>query len=487
MQKKSPKIPESARRLLAKLPAVSRLLESPAVAPLLERYGDGLVTGLLREHLERLRADVVAGRLDAGALDAAVAESSIAEAVAGAAASLVAPRPRPVINATGVVVHTNLGRSMLGPRAAEQVAAAARGYLDLEYDVDEGRRGDRLASLEPLMQRLFPRHAFTVVNNNAAAVLLCLRALSQDQEVLVSRGELVEIGGSFRIPDIMAASGARLREVGTTNRTRLADYEKARSEATGLILKVHTSNFKVVGFTEDAPVRELAGLASRAGVPLVVDWGSGDLVDLEPLGIRDELPVSRLLDDGADLVTFSGDKLLGGPQAGFVVGRDELVSRVRRDPLARVCRLDRLRLGALHQTLVAYVTGRAFEEVPTLRMLAADAGEIDRRARALRDEVAQRTGAGQWIEVVDGVSRTGGGSSPSGERPTRLVSVAVPSGDAGAVERRLRAEAPPIVGRIRDGRLLLDLRTVLPEEEATLAERLAEALSAEIAATDESD
>jgi L-seryl-tRNA(Ser) seleniumtransferase len=281
----------------------------------------------------------------------------------------------------------------------------------------------------------------------------------------------------------MAASGARLREVGTTNRTRLADYKQALSGETGLILKVHTSNFKVVGFAEDTPVRELAGLATRAGVPLIVDWGSGDLVDLEPLGIRDELPVSRVLDDGADLVTFSGDKLLGGPQAGFVVGRRELVSRVRRDPLARVCRLDRLRLGALHQTLAAYVTGRAFEDVPTLRMLAADAGEIDQRARALRDEVTRRTGAGQWVEVVDGVSRTGGGSSPSGERPTRLVAVAGPSGDGGSLERRLRAGDPPIVGRISEGRLLLDLRTVLPDEESILAARLADALAAEIAAT----
>jgi L-seryl-tRNA(Ser) seleniumtransferase len=464
MQKKDAKVPTNSQSSLARLPAVSRLLDSRPVAPLIGRYGAELVTELLREHLERLREEVLAGRLEGEALTAAVAESAIAGAVADTAAALVAPRPRSVINATGIVVHTNLGRALLGAPAADQVAAAARGYLDLEYDVDAGRRGDRLASLEPLMGRLFPDHGFTVVNNNAAAVLLCLRTLSEGKDVLVSRGELVEIGGSFRIPDIMAASGARLREVGTTNRTRLADYKQALSGETGLILKVHTSNFKVVGFAEDTPVRELAGLATRAGVPLIVDWGSGDLVDLEPLGIRDELPVSRVLDDGADLVTFSGDKLLGGPQAGFVVGRRELVSRVRRDPLARVCRLDRLRLGALHQTLAAYVTGRAFEDVPTLRMLAADAGEIDQRARALRDEVTRRTGAGQWVEVVDGV-------------------LAGPSGDGGSLERRLRAGDPPIVGRISEGRLLLDLRTVLPDEESILAARLADALAAEIAAT----
>jgi L-seryl-tRNA(Ser) seleniumtransferase len=244
-----------------------------------------------------------------------------------------------------------------------------------------------------------------------------------------------------------------------------------------LILKVHTSNFKVVGFTEQTGVSELAGLAERAGVPLVVDWGSGDLVELDPLGIRDEMPVARVLDEGARLVTFSGDKLLGGPQAGFVVGAPDLVERVRKDPLARVCRLDRLRLGALHRTLAAYVTGRAFEEVPTLRMLAIGAEEIGRRAEALLSEVLKRTGANDSIEIVDGVSRTGGGSSPSGERPTRLIAVSGPSGDAGRIERRLRAEDPPIVGRMHEGRLLLDLRTVSPEEEPVLIERLTRALA----------
>jgi len=483
MQKKPAKATGKSREALAKLPAVSRLLDCPSVLPLVERYGGGLVTALLREHLERLRDEVRDGRLAGKGLEEEVGEQAIASAVELAAVDLVAPRPRPVINATGVVVHTNLGRATLGEQAAGQVAEAARGYLDLEYDLEAGRRGNRLASLEPLMRRLFPGRGFTVVNNNAAAVLLCLRALSLDREVVVSRGELVEIGGSFRIPDIMAASGARLREVGTTNRTRLADYEQALTAETGLILKVHTSNFKVVGFAEDAPVRDLAGLAGRTGVPLVVDWGSGDLIDLDPLGIRDEQPVTRVLDDGADLVTFSGDKLLGGPQAGFVVGRDDLVARVRRDPLARVCRLDRLRLGALHRTLASYVTGRAFEEVPTLRMLAAEAGEIDRRARALRDEVARRVGSGAVLEIVDGVSRTGGGSSPTGERPTRLLAVAGPAGDAGAIERRLRAGKPPVVGRMQDGRLLLDLRTVAPAEEPVLAERLAEALAAELAAS----
>jgi L-seryl-tRNA(Ser) seleniumtransferase len=480
MQKKAARNPKVSNPGLARLPAVSRLLESPILAPVLQECGATLVTRLLREHLEGLREEILAGRLKGGPLDARVEESAIVLSVSHAAAAVLEPRPRQVINATGVVVHTNLGRATLSADAAEQLCVAARGYLDLEYDVEAAKRGNRMAHLEPLMHELFPGHAFTVVNNNAAAILLCLRALSRDKDALVSRGELVEIGGSFRIPDIMSASGARLREVGTTNRTRVSDYEQALTEETGLILKVHTSNFRVVGFTEEASIPDLAALAQRAGVPLVVDWGSGDLVDLEPLAIRDELPVHRVLEAGAGLVTFSGDKLLGGPQSGFVVGLPELVEPVRRDPLARVCRLDRLRLGALHRTLAAYVRGRAFEEVPTLRMLAAGVEEIDRRASALRDEVTQRTGAGQLIEVVDGVSRTGGGSSPTGERPTRLVAITGPSGDAGPIERRLREGRPPIIGRVQEGRLLLDLRTVLPGEESILAERLAAALSQEL-------
>jgi L-seryl-tRNA(Ser) seleniumtransferase len=375
-----------------------------------------------------------------------------------------------------VVVHTNLGRSLLSVDAAGRVAQAARSYLDLEYDVAAGERGSRHAHLEPLMRRLFPGQAFTIVNNNAAAILLCLRALSRGKEVLISRGELVEIGGSFRVPDILAASGARLREVGTTNRTRRSDYEQALSRRTGMILKVHTSNFRIVGFTEETSIPQLSTLARGAGLPLVVDWGSGDLVDLGPLGIHDELPARRVLEAGADVVTFSGDKLLGGPQAGFVVGGEAWLRRLRRDPLSRVCRLDRLLIAALHETLAAYVRGRAFEELPTLRMLALPVEAIARRAARVRRQVARGAPRGVRLSLLDGVSRTGGGSSPGGERPTRLVAVEWPSGDAGPLERRLRAGAPAVIGRLQDGKLLLDLRTVLPEQDGRLVERLREAL-----------
>lgn len=424
---------------------------------------------MLREALDELRGDVRRRAVTGRELLAASTAGAIARSVAGRIEALLLPRPRTVINATGIVLHTNLGRSVLSASAADRVAAASQGYLDLEFDLQAGGRGSRSAHLEPLMSRLFPGRGFLVVNNNAAATMICLRALSRGKQVLISRGELVEIGGSFRVPDILAASGARLREVGTTNRTRLSDYRDAVSSKTGVILKVHTSNFKIVGFTEETTVQSLAGLAQQTGLPLVVDWGSGDLVDLGPFGIGDEMPVNQVLSAGADLVSFSGDKLLGGPQAGFVVGRPDLIARLRRDPLARVCRLDRLLVAALHQTLSSYVQGREFQDIPTLRMLAASAAEIEARAVRLKRAVASKIGKLARLSIVDGVSRTGGGSSPTGERPTRLVSIAVPGGDAGALAVRLRGASLPVIGRVQDGKLLLDLRTVLPGQEGALA------------------
>jgi len=331
-----------------------------------------------------------------------------------------------------------------------------------------------MAHLDSLLQRLFPGRSAVVVNNNAGAIMIALRALAKGREVVVSRGELVEIGGTFRIPDILAASGAKMREVGTTNRTRAADYEAAIGPKTALLLKVHTSNFKIVGFTEETSIGELAALAHAKGLPVVVDWGSGDLVDLASLGVRDELPVAAILDQGADVVTFSGDKLLGGPQAGLAVGRDDLVSRMRRDPVARVLRLDRLQIAALHETLVSYVTGRAAVEVPTLRMLALDAAEIGRRAEAVARQAAGLAPSLTW-SLQAGVSRPGGGSSPAGEIPTTLLAIEDPSGDAGRFEARLRQCHPPVVARVNDGKLLLDLRTVLPEQDAQLARCLAAA------------
>jgi L-seryl-tRNA(Ser) seleniumtransferase len=333
-----------------------------------------------------------------------------------------------------------------------------------------------MVHLDGLLQRLFPGRSALAVNNNAGAILLAIRALSKGREVVVSRGELVEIGGAFRVPDILAASGAKMKEVGTTNRTRAADYEAAIGPKTGLLLKVHTSNFKIVGFTEETSIAELAALAHAKGLPVVVDWGSGDLIDLAEYGVRDEIPVAALLDQGADIVTFSGDKLLGGPQAGLAVGRDDLVKRMRRDPMARVLRLDRLQIAALRETLSAYVTGRATIEVPTLRMLSLAPGEIGRRAESVADEV--RGIAPQIVLRLEaGVSRPGGGSSPTGEIATMLLVIEDPSGDAGRLEERLRRGDPPVVARVNEGKLVLDLRTVLPEQDGQLSRCLAAVLA----------
>ena len=455
------------------LPAVGSLLGTPPMQALSGRIGTALATTLVRELLAELRARVAAGELTRTLLAEQARPEVLAERAEALARTILSPSPSPVVNATGVVAHTNLGRSILSPAAASRVAQAATRYLDLEYDLVTGRRGSRGSHLDPLFARLFPGRAALAVNNNAAAILLALRALARGKEVVVSRGELVEIGGSFRVPEILAASGARLREVGTTNRTRAADYQEAISPKTGALLKVHTSNFRVVGFAEEASIAELAPIARAAGVPLLVDWGSGDLVDLEVAGIHDEVPVRRLLDDGADVVTFSGDKLLGGPQAGIAVGDPARIRAMGKDPLARALRLDRLLTAALRETLSAYLRGRAFEEVPTLRMLALPKDRVLERARA----VLAALGAAEGVAIEDGVSRPGGGSSPVGEIPTALIAVSRPGGTLARLERALRGGEPPIVARVQEGKLLFDLRTVLEDEDATVARRLAEVLA----------
>jgi L-seryl-tRNA(Ser) seleniumtransferase len=447
------------------------MLQDPRFQRLAEQYGTTLVTDLLREELARLRSSVASGKLEQDAFRNAVEPAALHSRVEDAARRLLAPAPAAVINATGVVVHTNLGRATLSEAAARRVAEASVSYMSLEYDLARGARGSRMSHLDPLLGRLFPGWSCLAVNNNAAAILLALHTLAGGREVIVSRGELVEIGGSFRIPDILGASGARLREVGTTNRTRLADYERALSAKSALLLKVHTSNFRVVGFTEETEIRDLAALARRARIPLVVDWGSGNLLDLTPLGIPDEIPVSRILRDGADVVAFSADKLLGGPQAGILVGQEAVIDRLKKSPLARVLRIGRLQIAALRETLSSYVRDKALEEVPTLRMLSLSREEIGARAERILRDVARRTGAGSRLRIVDGISRTGGGSSPTGERPTRLLAIGG-DGTPERLERALRTGDVPVVARIHDGEVVLDLRTVLPQQDEALTEIL---------------
>jgi L-seryl-tRNA(Ser) seleniumtransferase len=413
------------------------LRDLPSVDELARGAGDPLAVAAARAVLDRAREQVAAG-LEPGDL-----EAQLQAELAG----MRAPSLRRVLNATGVVVHTNLGRAPLAEEALARVTEAARGYSNLELDLDEGVRGSRQDHLAAILRRLTGADASLVVNNNAGAVLLALAALAENREVVVSRGELIEIGDGFRIPDVLARSGARLVEVGTTNRTRAADYERAISEDTALVLRVHQSNFRLVGFTELPRLEELASLASRHGLPLVDDLGSGALRPSTTLGDR-EPTAQESLRAGADLVCFSGDKLLGGPQAGIVVGRADLVERLRRHPLQRALRIDKLSLAALEGTLLLYLD--APERIPVLRTLAQDADTV--RARAER--LASATGGA--VESTAG--RVGGGALPLAEVPSFACSLDE------TLAAPLRAGEPPIVGIVRDGRLLLDCLTLTDTE-----------------------
>lgn len=375
---------------------------------------------------------------------------------------------RPVINATGVVIHTNLGRAPLSAAAVARVAEVAGGYSNLEYDLDAGGRGRRDVHAERQLCRLTGAEAACVVNNNAAAALITLAALARGREVIVSRGELVEIGGGFRVPDVMAQSSAVLREVGTTNRTRVSDYAAAIGDRTGAILRVHPSNFRIEGFTERPALTDLASLAKRFDLPLIDDLGSG-LLQPAAGSLRDEPAVTTTLRDGADIVMFSGDKLLGGPQAGIIAGRRDLVERVRRHPLMRAVRVDKMTYAALEATLQSYAAERT-EEIPIKAMIAASAEDIGVRAGALCERLND---AGAFTaSLVDGVSTIGGGSAPGSTLPTRLVQLTHSTLNATSLEQRLRTLDPPVIARIENDRVVLDLRTVLPEQDDVLIEAL---------------
>jgi L-seryl-tRNA(Ser) seleniumtransferase len=418
-----------------------RLRDLPSVDELLrdERLADEsrpLALAAARSALARAREEIQAGAEPGNLVERALAELHAARS----------PRLRRVLNATGVIVHTNLGRAPLADAALARVREVGRGYSNLEYDLAEGARGSRQDHVASILRRLTGAEAALVVNNNAAAVLLALAALAEGREVLVSRGELIEIGDGFRIPDVLARSGARLREVGTTNRTRAADYDAAIGDETAVLLRVHQSNFRLVGFTEQPRVEELARVARRHGLPLVDDLGSGVLVELS-----DEPSAKESLEAGADLVTFSGDKLLGGPQAGIVVGRADLVEKLRRHPLQRALRADKLTLAALEGTLALYLDpARAAREVPVLRMLREPIEAV--RARAER--LAEAAGG----QVEETIARVGGGALPLAELPSFAVAVEE------ELAAPLREAEPPVIGIVRDGRLLLDCRTLRDDE-----------------------
>ena len=446
---------------LRRLPSVSRLLNESGAPALIARHGRGALLRALRETLEDARAEARRGG-DTDADPAAILARAGARLAGTSRFS-----PRRVLNATGILLHTNLGRAPLGAAAARAVLAAATGYTDLELDLSTGERGSRGGHVEPLLRELSGAEAALVANNNAGALLLALDTLARGREVVISRGELVEIGGSFRLPEIIERTGARLHEVGTTNRTHPRDYESAIGPDTALLLKVHRSNFRMEGYTRSVSESELAPIARRAGVPLVVDAGSGTFLDLRPWGLPAEPPVQAILRDGADLVMFSGDKLLGGPQAGIALGRRDLLDRMRRNPLARALRPDKMTLAALSETLRGLRDPEeARTRIPVLRMLALTAAELDRRARRLARLLRAALGPGFRVSVEDGASQLGGGAWALKPLPTRLVAVRSESVPSHKVEERIRAADPPVLARLREGAVLLDPRTL---EEADFA------------------
>lgn len=445
---------------LREIPPVNAILESPTGQRLLAERARPLVVAAVGEALDALRRQIAAAQDEEELAAADRSPEGLAALAAEMLRRRLRPRLRRVVNATGVVIHTNMGRAPLAEEAVEAIAATAGRYNNLELDLSTGERGSRYAHVEGLLAELTGAEAAMVVNNNAAAVLLMLSALAAGREVVVSRGELVEIGGSFRVPEVITQGGARLVEVGTTNKTHPRDYEAAIGPETGALLKVHRSNFRLVGFTAEVPVAELAEIAHRHGLPCLVDWGSGVMLDLTRFGLPHEETMPELIADGADLVTFSGDKLLGAPQGGFIVGRRELVERCRRHPLTRALRVDKLTLAGIEATLKLYLEPqRAVERIPAVRMLTASREQIAPRADALARKLEA---AGIACEVIDGVSRAGGGALPAVDLPTRLVAVPHPAPQE--VEARLRAGDPPVMVRIQAGALLLDPRTLWDDE-----------------------
>jgi L-seryl-tRNA(Ser) seleniumtransferase len=464
-----------AEELRRFIPSVDRLLSTEELKAALDRHPRWVVLQEVRALLDDLRAGAIPIVTEAAGREAWYGELAAEAARRAAAASGLSLRR--VLNATGVVLHTNLGRAPLARRAMDHALEIGARYSNLELDLATGERGTRYAHVRDLICALTGAEDAIVVNNNAAAVLLCLSELAAGREVVTSRGELVEIGGSFRIPDIMRQSGCRLVEVGTTNRTHLADYERALTEDTALLLKVHTSNFRIVGFTASVPVADLVPLARPRGLPVMHDLGAGCLIDLRPLGLPHEPTVQQALSEGADLVTFSGDKLLGGPQLGIIAGRAELIGRLQKHPLLRALRVDKMTLAAFEATLRIYRDARdPAAEVPALRMLAASAESIRERAAPLAARLAGELPAGSSVEVIAGSSQVGAGSAPGVDLPTWLIAIRPRQPEVAVIEARLRSMTPAVLLRVHAGALLVDLRTVDPDEEEALLAALVAAL-----------
>ena len=457
--------------LYRKLPSVDELLHTPELVLIISSAGQAAVTDAARAVVANLRAEIAAERIDS--LGVELALSGIVGAVEVQVRRTLTYSLRPVVNATGVILHTNLGRAPLTPRAIDHIREVSTAYSNLEFDIETGERSKRDLHVDRLFRKVLsggltgehagiaPDVSTIVVNNNAAAVVLALNTLAEGGEVIVSRGELVEIGGSFRIPEVMSKSNAVLREVGTTNRTRLSDYELAINEKTRLLLRVHRSNFQITGFTEQAGIGELTALARRRKIPVMEDLGSGALLDLRSLGVSGEPGVLDSLQAGVDVVSYSGDKLLGGPQSGILSGNSELIARMRANSLFRALRVDKLIYSALEATLLAYVK-RDHDAIPILRMMRLSKDEIGKRAEAVAGEIRSSR---LLVEIIDGQSVIGGGAAPSAVLPTRLLAITSERLSPDELSAHLRGSNPPIITRLEAGRVMIDLRTVFPEQD----------------------
>jgi L-seryl-tRNA(Ser) seleniumtransferase len=458
------------QKLLSDLPSVDEILKSEKGLAWLDKYPRRYVLQGIREGIDGRRKEILEG------LSAGLPDEVMMDGIEDIIRRLSAHSLIPLINATGVVIHTNLGRSVLSERALENIRRVSESYSNLEYDIAKGKRGKRYTHIKRILRDVTGAEDALIVNNNAAAVLLCLNALSKGKEVIVSRGELVEIGGSFRMPDVMASSGAILREVGTTNKTHLYDYEKAINENTSMILKIHKSNFRIVGFTEEVSIEDLVKLGGKHQIPVMYDLGSGCLIDFRQFGIHDEPSVKEIVKTGVDLTTFSGDKLLGGPQGGVIVGAKKYIERIQKNPMTRAMRIDKLTLAGFEATLMEYVDEeRVVENIPTLRMLLQKPEKIKTRAnriaRRLKSEIKDAD-----IRIMQDSSRAGGGALPEMDLPTYVVAIKSDQISVNELEERLRKGDPPIITRIKGDSLIIDARTIMDKDHEVLVKGMKSAL-----------
>jgi L-seryl-tRNA(Ser) seleniumtransferase len=464
---------ETKQEQLSKIPSVDEILKSPQGAQHLQLHPRRIVLRAVREVLAARRKGILGGQPSGE-----ITVDSILPEVQSVIHKLAAYKLKPLINATGVVIHTNLGRAVLSDEALENTLNIAGSYSNLEYEIGRGRRGKRYSHINDILVELSGAEDAIVVNNNAAAVLLCLRVFAEEREVIVSRGELVEIGGSFRIPEVMQSSNAILREVGATNKTHLSDYENAMSGNTALLLKVHPSNYQLIGFTEEVSLKELVRLGKTYRIPVMSDLGSGCMVNLERYGIFGEPAVQDIINTGVDIVTFSGDKLLGGPQAGIILGKRKLIQKIQKNPFLRALRVDKMTLASLEATLrLCLDEEKAVEKIPTLRMLTQPIERIKKRAQKISAVLKKQIPGKAAVVVAADQSRAGGGALPETDFPTYVVSIKPFSLSVNALERRLREGAPPVIARIQENTMILDARTVQDKEVKTLVKCIITAVS----------